>query len=477
MRRLLRLPLLSCLALLCAGLVSAAEKSTLPSFGESGVLPVGQEYMMGRVWLMSYRRQVPAVEDPLIQDYLENLIYRLVETSELTDARIELIVVDNDTINAFAVPGGVVGVHDGLLFKAQSEAQLASVLTHELGHLSQRHFSRSVEQAQASRIPTLLGMLGGMVAIVAGAGDAGMAAMTGSQAAAQQSRLRFSRLHEQEADRVGIQNLARAGMDPGGAADMFTVMAREYRGARPPEFLLTHPLTESRIADARNRASQYPKRVYADNNTFQLMRVRVENSGIKSDDQAVEHFRDKLKRKGRNAEAYQYGLVLALTRTREYAQAMEYLAPLREFSPENQVYILAEADILTESGEFDDALRLLGRSWMLMPGNHPLTMAVVKAHLRAGRYKEAEKILENHARARGTDPYVWYVLAETQGLTGNTYGLHQSRAEYFFLNGRMLEARSQLGYALQLAPDEVAKERIRTEQRQVEGAARALGQL
>jgi predicted Zn-dependent protease len=258
---------------------------------------------------------------------------------------------------------------------------------------------------------------------------------------------------------------------------MFTVMAREYRGARPPEFLLTHPLTESRIADARNRAGQYPKRVYADNNTFQLMRVRVENSGIKGDDKAVEHFRDKLKRKGRNAEAYQYGLVLALTRKREYAQAMEYLAPLREFSPENQVYILAEADILTESGEFDDALRLLGRSWMLMPGNHPLTMAVVKAHLRAGRYKEAEKILENHARARGTDPYVWYVLAETQGLTGNTYGLHQSRAEYFFLNGQMLEARSQLGYALQLAPDDVARERIRTEQRQVEGAARALGQL
>ena len=434
---------------------------------------------MGRAWLMSYRRQVPVVEDPLLEDYLETLIYRLAETSELKDRRIELIVVDNSAINAFAVPGGVVGVHNGLVKQAETEAQLSSVLTHELGHLSQRHFSRSVEAQQAAKIPSLIGMLGGMVAIVAGAGDAGMAAMTGTQAAVQQNQLRFSRLHEQEADRVGIQNLARAGMDPNGAANMFTVMQRVSRryGSRPPEFLLTHPLTQSRIADARNRARQYPRRVYADNPEFQLMRVRVEVGNFRDDDEAEAYYRKRLQRKGRNAEAHQYGLLLVLTRKREYAEAMELLVPLREYSPDNLAYILAEADIYTESGEFDDALRLLGRSWMLMPGNHPLTMAVSKTHLRSGRYKEAEKILAPHAKRRRNDPYVWYVLAETQGLTGNTYGLHQSRAEYFFLNGKMLQARSQLGYALQLAPDDVARERIRTEQRYIESVARALGQL
>ena len=139
--------------------------------------------------------------------------------------------------------------------------------------------------------------------------------------------------------------------------------------------------------------------------------------------------------------------------------------------------MLAEADIYIESGEFDDALRLLGRSWTLMPGNYPITMAMVKAHLRAGRYTAAEKILAPQARRRSSDPFVWYVLAETQGLSGNTYGLHQSRAQYFFLNGQMMSARAQLGHALQLAPDDVARERIRTEQRQVEQAARSLGQL
>ena len=470
-----RLPLLLMLAVLAGSAV--AQRNELPTMGERGVLPVGQEYMMGRVWLMSYRRQVPAVEDPLMQDYLEILIYRLAETSELKDRRLVLITVDNPTINAFAVPGGVVGVHNGLVYKAQTESQLASVLTHELGHISQRHFSRGIEAQQAAKIPTLLGMLGGMVAIVAGAGDAGMAAITSSQAAAQQSQLRFSRLHEREADRVGISNLARAGIDPMGAANMFEVMQGAYRRARPPEFLMTHPLTESRIADARNRARKYPKRVYADNPDFQLMRVRVQVDTFRNDDEAEAWYRKRLERKGRNAEAYQYGLVLILTRHREFADAMELLEPLREYRPDNLAYILAEADIYTESGEFDDALELLGKHWMLMPGNYPLTMAVSKTHLRAGRYTEAEKILQAQARRRGSDPYVWYVLAETQGLTGNLYGLHQSRAQYFFLNGQMLQARSQLGYALQLAPDDVARERIRTEQRQVTGAARALGQM
>lgn len=464
--------------ILAVPLFAQAQGNELPTFGESGVVPVGQEYMMGRVWLMSYRRQVPALEDPLMQDYIESLLYRLAETSELKDRRLELIVVKNETINAFAVPGGVVGVHDGLVQKAETEAELASVLTHELAHVSQRHFSRSVEAAQRSRIPSLLGMLGGMVAIAAGSSDAGVAAITGTQAAAQQNQLKFSRAHEQEADRVGIQNLARAGFDPNGAANMFEIMqemTRSYR--RPPEFLMTHPLTESRIADARNRARQYPRQVYADNPDFQLMRMRVQSSAFRTDDEAEAWFRQRLKRKGRNAEAQQYGLVLVLTRQRKFAEAMELLTPLREYRPDNLPYILAEADIHIESGEFDDALSLLGKQWMLMPGNYPLTMAVSKAHLRAGRYTEAEEILSAQSRRRPNDPYVWYVLAETQGLTGNTYGLHQSRAQYFYLNGMMLQARSQLGYALRLAPDPVAEERIRTEQRYVENAARALGQM
>jgi predicted Zn-dependent protease len=479
-QRLLHSLLTISFLLLCSSVPSWSQnKSDLPSFGETGVVPVGQEYAIGRVWLMSFRRRAPVVEDPLLQVYVEELVYRLAESSELQDHRLTIVVVNNRAINAFAVPGGVVGVHNGLIEKAETEAQLASVLTHELAHLSQRHFSRGVEAQQASKIPSMIGLLGGMVAIAAGAPDAGIGSIMGTQAAAQNTKLRFSRGHEQEADRFGIQNLERAGFDPSGAADMFNVMQAQGRryGSRPPEFLMSHPLTETRIADARNRARQYPRRMYSDSSEFQLMRVRVELSFMKDDEKATAHFRAELAKKGRNAEAQQYALVLALTRQRHYAEAMKYLQPLRAFSPDNLAYMLAEADIYVESGEFDDALRLLGRSWTLMPGNHPITMKMVKAHLRAGRFTAAEEILAPHARRRASDPYVWYVLAETQGLSGNTYGLHQSRAQYFFLKGQMMQARAQLGHALQLAPDNVARERIRAEQRQVEQAARSLGQL
>ncbi len=474
-----RLPLLLILLLLMPLGASAQQRNQLPDMGESGVLPVGQERMMGRVWLMSFRRSAPIVEDPLMQVYLENLINELAQESELQDRRIVLVAVDNSTINAFAVPGGVVGVHTGLISKAETEAELASVLTHELAHISQRHFSRGVEAQKVGNMAMLGGLLAGMVAIAAGSADAGIGAIAGGQAAAQQRSLSFSRAHEQEADRIGIQNLYRAGQDPMGASNMFKVMQRESRryGSRPPEFLLTHPLTESRISDARNRASQFPRRMYPDNPSFQLMRVRSDLGFIRNDDEAVARYRSKLKRKGRNAESHQYGLALALTRKREFAEALELLKPLREYSPENLAYILAEADIYIESGEFDDAAAVLRPSWAVHPDSHPIIMMMVKAHLRAGRYTEAETILAPHARRRGSDPYPWYVLAEVQGLSGNTYELHQSRAQYFFLTGDMLAARAQLGHALRLAPDEVARERIRTEQRQVEGAARALGQL
>ena len=168
-QRLLHGLLATTLLLLCSSAPGWAQnKVDLPSFGETGVVPVGAEYSIGRIWLMSFRRQAPVVEDPLLQVYVEELVYALAESSELQDHRLQIVVVNNPTINAFAVPGGVVGVHNGLIEKSQTEAQLASVLTHELAHLSQRHFSRGIEAQQAAKIPSMIGLLGGMVAIAAG---------------------------------------------------------------------------------------------------------------------------------------------------------------------------------------------------------------------------------------------------------------------------------------------------------------------
>ncbi|NCF20672.1 MAG: M48 family metalloprotease [Haliea sp.] len=474
MRRLLIL--LSCLALLAP---AAHSQSDLPSFGEGNSVSLQQEYYLGRAWLMSFRRQAPIYDDPLMQEYIESLVYRLVETSQLQERRLIIVLVKNQSINAFAVPGGIVGVHTGLIQKAEAEAQLASVLTHELAHLSQRHFARGIENQKKSNAAMMGGLLAGLVAIAAGAPDAGMGAIMGGQAAAMDSQLSYSRAHEQEADRVGIQNLAASGMDPGGAAAMFTVMQKESRryGSRPPEFLMTHPLTEKRIADARNRAGGYPKRIYPDNTEFQLMRARVELSFIDDPKKAVQHFETKRKKGGRYAVASQYGWVLALTRNGQFDEARKLLKPMRSYAPHNLIYSLAEANIEIESGSYDKAITRLQYGLQLSPGSHPITMYLAEAYFRAGYFGDAEKLLKAHSRVKRLDPQLWYMLAEVQGKTGNILGLHQSRAEYFYLNGAMNQAIQQLELALPKAKDNVTYERVQNRIVYFKNVARALGQL
>ncbi|WP_157117854.1 M48 family metalloprotease [Oceanicoccus sagamiensis] len=434
---------------LSASSASLAQSSELPEFGESYATTIGQEYFLGRAWLMSFRRQAPTMADPLIQTYVEDLIYRLAATSELKDRRLELILVDQRSINAFAVPGGVVGVNTGLMDKAESEAQFASVLTHELAHVSQRHFARGIEAQKKASTAMMAGLLAGVLLAVTEGGAEGMAAMAAGSAAGMQSKLRYSRLHEQEADRIGMKNMVRAQMNPQGAEEMFKIMQAESRGyARPPEFLLTHPLTDRRISDARNRSREYPRQVYPENLEYQLMRSRVALSYIKDDEEAIAQFRDKLAKGGRNAEPHQYGLVLALIRGGQYKEAKELLAPLREFSPSNMTYGLAEAELLVASGQHDKALELLNRGMALVPGNYAISMALADAYIEWGEHPKAAEVLEVLATERPRDPNVWFLLAESQGKAGNILRVHQARAEYFVLNGATGQALQQLKFAL-----------------------------
>ena len=256
------------------------DELKLPNLGEASTSLFSAEYehQLGRTWLRIFRSQVPTVDDPLLFDYLEDLIYKLVTHSQLEDRRVELVVVDNPTINACAVPGGVIGVHNGLLMYAQTEDELATVLAHEIAHLSQRHFSRGVEFRKNQQPLNLAAMLAGLVIMATAGGDAGLAAISAAQAAAQDSALRYSRGNEQEADRIGMQTMVDAGMDPHAAPAMFERMLQASRyssGNRVPEFLRTHPLSESRIADTRNRAREYPKLIRQTSLNYQLMRARV----------------------------------------------------------------------------------------------------------------------------------------------------------------------------------------------------------
>lgn len=436
------------------------EDILLPDLGDSSSAIVSplQEYELGRSWLKAFRSQVPTVNDPLLQEYLENLIYELATHSQLKDRRLEVVIVDNPTLNAFAVPGGVIGVHNGLFLNAENEDQLAAVLSHELAHLSQRHFARTLEDANRKSIPTMAAMLASLVLLATTGSEAGIAAMSATQAAALQSQLRFSRNNEREADQIGMQTMNNAGLNPNAVADMFEQMQRtlRYAGNRPPEFLLTHPVTESRIADARSRAALYAKKDDVDNFDFHLMRARVELSFAENPQQAIKRFQDKLdrSRNDKERESAQYGLVLALMQTRDYARADELLAPLLARSPNRIAYVVAKAELDTGAGNVKQALALLQKHLGINPGNHPLTMTYAKVLLAVGNPYAAERLLTQHVKQHPNDPAVWYLLAETSGLAGNIIGVHMARAEYFILNGVLDQAEKQLEYALRLAKDD-----------------------
>ncbi len=305
-KRLAVLPMV-CL-LHCSGTLAVTEQLKLPNLGESSTSLFSSEfeYQLGRAWLRMFRSQVPTLDDPLLFDYLENLVYELVTHSQLEDRRVDIVVVDNPTINAFAVPGGVIGIHNGLLLYAQTEDELATVLAHEIAHLSQRHFSRGVEFQKNQQPLNLAAMVAGLVLMATAGGEAGMAALQAARAAAMDSMLSYSRSNEQEADRIGMQTMVNAGMDPHAAPMMFERMmaASRYSGGnRIPEFLRSHPLSESRIADTRNRALKYPKQIRPVSLPYQLMRARVTNQLADTPERAIQTFRGELAGKPRSKEA------------------------------------------------------------------------------------------------------------------------------------------------------------------------------
>ena len=238
-----------CSFCLCSfALFGYADDLNLPDLGGAGggLISAAQEYELGQEWQRVYRSQIRTSSDPFIQSYTEKLIQDLANYSQLKDKRLDILIVENPQLNAFAVPGGVVGINTGLFLYAETEQQFASVVAHELAHISQRHYARQVDDAKNNAIPNVAALLASILVLATAGGDAGIAAISASQAAMIDNQLRFSRKLEQEADRVGMETMVRAGMNPYAMSEMFEVMLHTSRfQSRPPEFLITHPLTES----------------------------------------------------------------------------------------------------------------------------------------------------------------------------------------------------------------------------------------
>lgn len=437
----------------------------LPELGDisSATVSLEEEKALGGQWLQSLRASAPVVEDPLIQSYAENLLQRLAETSELRDRNLTIIVLLDEAINAFAVPGGIIGINTGLLTQARTEGELGAVLTHELAHLSQRHYSRRINSSKISSLAGLILILSSILATATGgSSDAGIAAIYAGSAALQASQLNFSRRDEREADRVGMRNLVRANYHPLNAARMFETLNNLGSQSRPPEYLITHPYTENRIADMRARAQQLQRdssdRLWVfDREIFQIISMRARLLESPPLQQTTMQYEFELKGAGGARKlALTYGLAYLYSQAGKAHKALELINGLGklENSAAETAFALLQGEVLLNSGQHAKALAWLDRQNNLQTNHYALTMLQARALITNRQFGEAEQKLRTLRALHGDKPKVWQQLAEMQLLAGDTLSYHQSSARYQELSGRYRMSLKHLGEALRIAEKE-----------------------
>ena len=440
------------LLILVSSNLSSSEED-LPVIGDSSssVISIASEYNLGRLYMAQLRRTLPEYIDPVSQDYSEHLVYRLSEFSELNDRRLEIALIDEKSVNAFAAPGGIIGINAGLIFHADTEGQLASVLSHELAHLSQRHFARRMQRQKDRSLANSLMILGSIA--LAGATSNPNALLVGQQAITQQN-LSFSRGDEQEADRIGFKNMVSAGFDPKSTSYMFEKLQSLSRlsGSNELEFLRSHPLTKNRIADAQSRAQGFENKNYRNSLDYDLVRNRTIVHFSEVPRQAVTIFQKELTDSSderEKLEAY-YGLALAYSRDNKHSQALNSMRQALEMDSENLMLQIGLLELHIEAENYFEAEALASSLLSTNPYNYPISMLYNRVLMNKGDYKLGEKILKDLTLKRPKDPQVWYWLAEVQGLDKNVIGLHLSRAEYFFLTGSYETSIKHLRMALDL---------------------------
>jgi predicted Zn-dependent protease len=455
------------LAMLFAQPTAADVSADLPVLGDASSSLISPEFerQIGDGFLKQIHAQLPTISDPILKYYVSGQLAQLAQHSQVKENLLAVVLIDNDQINAFAAPGGVVGVNLGLMLYAEDVHEYSSVMAHELAHLSQRHFARGVEASRSQVLPTLASLVAAIMIGAMGGGDAAIAAISASQAAAQSSQLRYSRGREQEADRIGLNTLIRAGMDPDAMARMFGRMQRIHRFSRtPPEFMLTHPLSDTRIADARTQARGFKKRSYVDSTDYALMRARAQIEYSDSVTDAVALFK-KAVRDDPKSVAARYGLALAHSRAGKHTSAIVAGDALFSSDPQKILYIAVYAELLIAGKRLDQAIRLLSHQLVINPDNALLAALYSDALSKNQQYAEAAAVLERQSLVNSNDVDVWYNLAEVSGKAGNIVGVHRARAEYFALNGAYHRAIQHLEYAQRLVSLQDTQLHARLDQR------------
>lgn len=462
-RRLI-VAVLSCALAAPAGIAPArAQAPELPALGDVAYddLSPANERRFGEQIMREVRRDPAYLADPDTQDYLNALGFRLVSVSPARYTDFEFFAVRDAMLNAFAFPGGFIGVHSGLVIGAANESELASVLAHEIGHIEQRHIARMLAKQRDGTFIAIGALLLALLAARSGSsssGDAAQAAIAAGQAAAVQQQLNFSREAEREADRVGFQILTGAGFDPAAMSSFFTRLqqgTRIYESAAP-EYLRTHPLTVERLSDIQNRARESRLLPRPDSLDFHLVRARLrvlqDDSPQGLRDSAL-HFRSQIdSRSAPSLTAAYYGLALASTMLGEHGAAVEAArnarrssqapSPMLDKVVSQTLYAAARTD-----AERADAVRLAREAAARYPVSRLSALHYVDLLQKNGHDDTAVAFLREQLALSRSDPRLFELLARSYERLGRRTLQHQATAELYVLLGATPAAIDQLQLA------------------------------
>ena len=437
--------------LLSISTLNAAD-IVLPDIGgdsSQSVLSSADEKEVGERFLRELRSNVTVIEDPEVVEYVTGLGYRLAAESGETTIPFTFFVVEHSLINAFAAPGGYIGINSGLVTATQSESELAAVMAHEIAHVTQRHLARSLELQNRSSLPVLAGLIAAIL-IGTQSPQAGIGVAAAVQGGAIQALLDFTRANEQEADRVGIQTLANAGLDPRAMPVFFGRLqdASRYYSA-PPEFLSTHPVTASRIAESEARAEQYPYRQYEDSLSYHLVRAKLKAYDHETPADAAAYFRDLLDRgKAISSIGANYGYALSLFEQGRHPEARTIVEALIVQEPERISFYRLLADIETAQGNMDEALFVYEDNLELYPQDRSLVRGYAETLVSVGRPQQALKALDKYARVQQLDHVMHKIAADAFDRLGNKRGSHAALGEHYYRLGNLGHATHQLELAM-----------------------------
>ena len=448
------------LIFLVASKISFAQESSieLPLIGDrlSGAVSQTEEESLGRQFLRDLKRETPILYDPIVQEWTELFVYKIGEQSKVSKKAFELILIEDNSLNAFAAPGGIIGVNAGLFKYSDNEAQFASVIAHELAHLSQRHFARQILEGSDRSNQSLATVLAAIVVAVA---TSSPAAIIGGQGLLASQQLRFSRLYETEADREGYVTLQKSGYDTLEMSEMFKNMqeVRRLSGDNMPEFLLTHPITTRRITESRERAREYPSPGKKDSFNFKLIKKRVKY--LMTDNLSIRAFEKEI---GDNDEDI-YFRALIEKKKLNFTRSIELLKGLEKKYPDNLIIKTSLAEVYTESGNLRKSKEFTNELLAVSLGNYPLSYNLANAHIMEENYLAAEQVLEDIKFYRPVDINLLKDLSQVQKNSKNMLGYHLTNSEFLFYSGRYEEALRDLQEARRIARNNFKIREIITE--------------